>query len=112
MAVIGGQKTNSPKVRQSFPGQASYLPEMPEPKIYEFSKHICALCATRGTDVFRLGAKLGIDPIELLQMSFTSFGIAPSDQRSRIPSQQGGRADRGKAQEALPEPEPQATTVN
>ena len=41
---------------------------MPEPKVYEFSKHICALCATRGTDVFRLGAKLGIDSMELLQM--------------------------------------------
>jgi hypothetical protein len=32
------------------------------------ARHICALCATRGTDVFRLGAKLGIDPMELLQM--------------------------------------------
>ena len=41
---------------------------MPEPKVYEFSGHICALCATRGTDVFRLGVKLGIDPMELLQM--------------------------------------------
>jgi len=41
---------------------------MPEPKVYEFSKHICALCATRGTDVFKLGAKLGIDAMELLQM--------------------------------------------
>jgi hypothetical protein len=41
---------------------------MPEPKAYEFTNHICALCATRGTDVFRLGAKLGIDPMELLQM--------------------------------------------
>jgi hypothetical protein len=41
---------------------------MPDPKVYEFSKHICALCVTRGTDVFRLGAKLGIDPMELLQM--------------------------------------------
>jgi hypothetical protein len=41
---------------------------MPEPKVYEFSGHICALCATRGTDVFRLGTKLGIDPMELLQM--------------------------------------------
>jgi hypothetical protein len=41
---------------------------MPEPKIYEFSRHICALCTTRGTDVFRLGNKLGIDPMELLQM--------------------------------------------
>ena len=41
---------------------------MPEPKFYEFSEHICALCATRGMDVFRLAAKLGIDPMELLQM--------------------------------------------
>jgi hypothetical protein len=41
---------------------------MPVPKVYEFSEHICALCVTRGTDVFRLGAKLGIDPMELLQM--------------------------------------------
>jgi hypothetical protein len=41
---------------------------MPELKVYEFSKHICALCAPRGTDVFRLDAKLGIDPMELLQM--------------------------------------------
>jgi hypothetical protein len=28
----------------------------------------CALCATQSTDVFRLGAKVGIDPMELLQM--------------------------------------------
>jgi hypothetical protein len=41
---------------------------MPEPKVYEFTNHIASLCATRGTDVFRLGAKLGIDPMELLQM--------------------------------------------
>jgi hypothetical protein len=41
---------------------------MPEPKVCEFSKHIANLCATRGTDVFRLGTKLGIDPMELLQM--------------------------------------------
>jgi len=41
---------------------------MPEPKVYEFSRHISALCATRGTDVFKLGAKLGVEPIELLQM--------------------------------------------
>ena len=41
---------------------------MPEPQANEFSGHIRALCATRGTDVFRLGAKLGIDPMELLQM--------------------------------------------
>jgi hypothetical protein len=41
---------------------------MPKAKVYEFSEHICALCVTRGTDVFRLGTKLGIDPMELLQM--------------------------------------------
>jgi hypothetical protein len=41
---------------------------MPEPKVYEFSKHICALCAARSTDVFRLAGKLRMDPIELLQM--------------------------------------------
>jgi hypothetical protein len=41
---------------------------MPEPRVYEFSGHICALCATRRTDVFTLGTKLGIDPMELLQM--------------------------------------------
>jgi hypothetical protein len=32
------------------------------------SAGIFALCATRGTDVFRLGAKLGIDPMALLEM--------------------------------------------
>jgi hypothetical protein len=64
----GWRKTNSPKVRQSFRGRASYLPEMPEPKAYEFTNHIVALCASRCTDVFRLGAKLGIDPMELLKM--------------------------------------------
>jgi hypothetical protein len=62
------RKTNSPKVRPSFPAPASYLPEMPEPKVYEFSKHIGDLCATKGKDIFRLGAQLGIDPMELLQM--------------------------------------------
>jgi hypothetical protein len=29
---------------------------MAGPKVYEFSKHIGALCATRGTDVYKLGA--------------------------------------------------------
>jgi hypothetical protein len=48
--------------------RASYLPEMPEPKVCEFSKHIADLCAARGTDVFKLAAKLGMDPIELLRM--------------------------------------------
>jgi hypothetical protein len=41
---------------------------MPEPKVYEFSKHIGALCVTRGTDVYKLGPKLGMDPMELLRM--------------------------------------------
>jgi putative sterol carrier protein len=41
---------------------------MPEPKVCEFSKHIADLCATRHTDVFRLAAKLRMDPMELLQM--------------------------------------------
>jgi hypothetical protein len=62
------RKTNSPEVLQSLPAQDSYLPEMPVPKVYEFSKHICALCATRGTDVFKLGTKLASTPMELLQM--------------------------------------------
>jgi hypothetical protein len=41
---------------------------MPEPKVCEFSKHIADLCATRGTDVFSLAAKLHMGPMELLQM--------------------------------------------
>jgi hypothetical protein len=41
---------------------------MPDPKVYEFSKHIGALCVTRGKDVHKLGAKLGIDPMELLRI--------------------------------------------
>jgi hypothetical protein len=41
---------------------------MPEPKVYEFSKHIGALCARRGTNEQILGAKLHIDPMELLRM--------------------------------------------
>jgi len=41
---------------------------MPEPKVYEFSKHIGALCVKRDTNVFKLGAKLGVDPMELLRM--------------------------------------------
>jgi hypothetical protein len=63
-----GERLIHQKFVNRFQGRASYLPEMPEPKVYEFSKHICAPCATRGTDVFRLGTKLGIDPMELLQM--------------------------------------------
>jgi hypothetical protein len=41
---------------------------MPEPKVYKFSKRISALCVMRGTDVYKLGARLGIDPNELLTM--------------------------------------------
>jgi hypothetical protein len=54
-------------VNRFHPGLHTY-PEMPEPKVCEFSKHITDLCATRGTDVFKLAAKLGMDPIELLRM--------------------------------------------
>jgi hypothetical protein len=36
--------------------------------VYEFSRHISALCAARGKDVFMLGRKLGVDPLELLRM--------------------------------------------
>jgi hypothetical protein len=50
---------------------------MPEPKVCEFSKHIADLCATRGTDVFRLGTKLGIEP----------DGVASNDQRQGGPNQ-------------------------
>jgi hypothetical protein len=32
------------------------------------SRRIGALYATRGTEVYKLGAKLGIDPMELLRM--------------------------------------------
>jgi hypothetical protein len=38
------------------------------PKPYRFSTYVGNLCVTRGTDVFKLGAKLGMDPIELLRM--------------------------------------------
>jgi hypothetical protein len=41
---------------------------MPEPKVYEFSKHIGALWVTQDTNVQKLGAKLSIDPSELLAM--------------------------------------------
>ena len=44
------------------------LPEMPDPKAHELTNQIAVLCATLGTDIFRLDAKLGIDPMELLQM--------------------------------------------
>ena len=38
------------------------------PKPYRFSTYVGNLCVTRGTDVFKLGAKLSMDPIELLRM--------------------------------------------
>jgi hypothetical protein len=41
---------------------------MPPPKVYAFSQHISSLCVTRDTNVFKLGAKLSIDPAELLRM--------------------------------------------
>ena len=41
---------------------------MREPKVYEFSKHIGALCVKRDTNVHKLGAKLGVDPAVLLSM--------------------------------------------
>ena len=41
---------------------------MTEPKVYEFSKHIGALCVRANTNVHKLGEKLGIDPMELLRM--------------------------------------------
>jgi hypothetical protein len=42
---------------------------MPEPKVYEFSKHIGALCVTRDTDVHQLGAKLDVGSTELLRQT-------------------------------------------
>jgi hypothetical protein len=41
---------------------------MPESKVYAFSQHIGTLCVTHDTNVHKLGAKLGIDPAELLRM--------------------------------------------
>ena len=41
---------------------------MPNPMVCGFSKHIGALCVTRDTNVHKLGAKLGIEPMELLKM--------------------------------------------
>jgi hypothetical protein len=39
---------------------------MPKFKVYAFSQHIGNLCVTHDTNVHKLGAKLGIDPAELL----------------------------------------------
>jgi transcriptional regulator with XRE-family HTH domain len=40
---------------------------MPD-KVNAFSQHIGTLCVTHDTNVHELGAKLGIDPAELLRM--------------------------------------------
>jgi hypothetical protein len=37
-----------------------YTATMPEPTAYKFSKHIGALCVTRGTHVYKVGAELGM----------------------------------------------------
>jgi hypothetical protein len=39
---------------------------MPKLKVYAFSQHIGNLCVTHDTKVHKLGAKLGIDPAELV----------------------------------------------
>jgi hypothetical protein len=44
------------------------LSAVQEPKVYSFFQHIGAMCVTRGTDVYRLGAKVGMAPMELLRM--------------------------------------------
>jgi hypothetical protein len=41
---------------------------MPEPKAYEFSKHIGALCVRANKNVHTLGVKLGVEPMQLLDM--------------------------------------------
>jgi hypothetical protein len=41
---------------------------MREPEVYEFSKHIGALCVRADKNVHTLGAALGIDPMLLLRM--------------------------------------------
>jgi hypothetical protein len=40
---------------------------MPEPMVYLFSQHIGNLCVSHDTNVHKLGAKLGIDPAELVR---------------------------------------------
>jgi len=63
-----GERLIHQKFVNRFHRRLQYLAEMPEPKVYEFSKHI-ALCARPGARTSSgLGAKLGIDPMELLQM--------------------------------------------
>jgi transcriptional regulator with XRE-family HTH domain len=46
--------------------------------VYAFSQHICTLCVTHDTNVHKLGAKLGIDPAELLRMF--NGRVVPTDQ--------------------------------
>jgi hypothetical protein len=41
---------------------------MPTPKVYEFSRYFGALCVAKGTDVYKLGLKLGIEPSDLLAL--------------------------------------------
>ena len=41
---------------------------MPKPKVYEFSKHIGALCVRANKNVHMLGEKLGVEPMQLLDM--------------------------------------------
>jgi hypothetical protein len=41
---------------------------MPEPKVYEFSKHIGAICVRANKNLHTLDAALGIDPMLLLRM--------------------------------------------
>jgi hypothetical protein len=36
--------------------------------VHGFSQHLGTLCVTRDTNVHKLGAKLGVDPSELLRM--------------------------------------------
>jgi hypothetical protein len=44
------------------------LPTPMPPKVYAFSKHVGALCARAGKSVYEIGPRLGVTPIELLQM--------------------------------------------
>jgi hypothetical protein len=37
-------------------------------KVYEFSRHVGALCARAGKNVYTLAPKLGLEPSELLDM--------------------------------------------
>jgi hypothetical protein len=46
---------------------SAYTAGMPD-KVYGFSQHLGTLCVTHDTNVHKLGAKLGIDPGELLRM--------------------------------------------